>query len=112
MTDARVCARSGCGEDVVHRNLCGVDNRRTNLRLCTRSQNLCNRRCSSYSRKGLFKGVRKRGGRWQANIAIAEQHYYLGSYETLTEAAYAYDAAAQLHHGEFARLNFPDEAAI
>jgi hypothetical protein len=79
-----------------------IDNRRDNLRICTRLQNLCNRRPSKNSRS-RFKGVSlyARKGKWQA--AISGTH--LGYFDDEQDAAMAYDAAARILHGDFAATN-------
>ena len=92
---------------VDHRNHNGLDNRRTNLRLCTHGQNQANQ----VSRRGVsrFKGVHfaKANQKWCAQITIRQRQFYLGYHETEELAARAYDAAAIEHFGEFACLNFP-----
>jgi hypothetical protein len=95
---------------VDHRNGNGLDNRRANLRETTHAQNMANKRLYKNSTSG-FKGVtqRKRDGRWQAQIQCDKKHYHLGYFDTAEQAARAYDAAASLHFGEFARPNFPQE---
>lgn len=57
----------------------------------------------------MYKGVsfHKLTGRWSAQIGVNRRLHYLGLFDTPEQAAYAYDAAAKEHHGEFARLNFP-----
>lgn len=91
-----------------HINGDGLDNRRTNLRTCTHTQNLRNRRLQSNNTLG-FKGIRPRSGRWQAHISLNRQQRFLGTFDTAVEAAQAYDRAASELFGEFARFNFPDE---
>ncbi len=94
------------GMDVDHHNHDQLDNRRANLRVCTRSQNMANMRkrpgCSS-----RFKGVylEKRTGRWVARIRVNLQMIALGTFEQETRAARAYNVAAIEHFGEFALLN-------
>ena len=47
---------------------------------------------------------------WYAHIKVNKKLIWLGSYKSEIEAAKAYDKAALKYFGEFARLNFPDEA--
>jgi hypothetical protein len=89
---------------VDHRDGDGLNNRRTNLRLCTRSQNLGNSRCAPRNTSG-FKGVRfnRRIGRYYAQICVDHRSTYLGSYVTAEEAHAAYVRAAREKFGAFAR---------
>jgi hypothetical protein len=98
---------------VDHINGNGLDNRRANLREAEHRQNLMNQRRPRHNTSG-FKGVtlNKRTGKWEAQILPQGRHIRLGSFEDPEEAARAYDAAALLHFGEFARLNFPTPAEI
>lgn len=95
------------GVHVDHINGNRLDNRRCNLRLCTNEQN---RRNQKKQQNVKFKGVyrRKEDGKWEARIALNKQRIHLGRFETAEEAAAAYDRAAVLYHGQFARLNFGD----
>jgi len=93
---------------VDHINHNGLDNRKANLRLATKSQNAWN----SSGRRGRsgFKGVsfEKKTGLWRASIAYHGEKKYLGNFHDKREAAKAYDRAAKKYHGEFASLNFPE----
>lgn len=100
----------GPGQQCDHISGDKLDNRRANLRLCTVSQNVCNRPAQSNNWSGL-KGVSYVRGSWIARIGLNRKRYHIGCYRTATEAARAYDARAKELHGEFARLNFPEEAA-
>lgn len=91
----------------------GLNNRRKNLREASYLENSRN----SYGRrdhsKSGFKGVGwiKTTRKWRAQIREAGGRMrYLGYFVDPVEAAKAYDTAALVHFGEFARLNFPDEA--
>lgn len=91
--------------DVDHINGNGLDNRRENLRITTRAQNLAN----TAARVGTssFKGVclDKRTGRWKGQITVDGKNRSLGQYDTEEEAAAVYNAAALEAWGEYARLN-------
>lgn len=95
-------------KELDHLNADTLDNRKTNLRKATRSQNCCNRgrRSDSHSKfKGAF--FRKNVNKWQSSITIKKKRHYLGQFFTPEEAARAYDEKAKEFHGEFAHLNFP-----
>lgn len=88
----------------------GLNNTRSNLRLATYSQSLSNRR--GWSKRGLPKGVTpdsKRPGLFWARIRFHKKDYYLGTFRSQGEAAFAYDHAARLLRGEFAYVNNSDK---
>ncbi len=84
-----------------HINCNKLDNRRENLRVATRSQNMFNRTAQRNNRSGL-KGVTKRKGKWTARIQKDGIQYDLGLFNTPEEASTAYTEAAEQLHGEFA----------
>lgn len=93
-------------ELVDHKNGDTLDNRRLNLRLCTKSQNAQNRHVV-LAQSG-FKGViATKSGRWSAHITKNYRSRHIGTFDTKEEAALAYDAEAVRMFGEFANLNFP-----
>lgn len=102
----RLILRAPDGLVVDHINGDGLDNRRTNLRLCTQRENLLNRKVRS--RSG-FRGVTRTPAGWVARISDDGRKLQLGTFHCPIEAARAYDEAALAHHGAFAMLNFRDQ---
>lgn len=81
----------------------GLNNRRSNLRAATRSENNRNSRMQKNNRSGR-KGVsRARSGKWIARIAVDGRQIYLGRFQTMDDAHYAYCEASRKLHGEFGR---------
>ena len=104
----RLVAGVGNGSIVDHINRNKLDNRRSNLRLCTCQQNMFTREQQTNNQSG-YKGVCKvRTGNWQAQINYCGRAVYLGCYEDALSAAAAYDNAAKSLFGEYAFLNLPD----
>jgi hypothetical protein len=101
------------GLSVDHIDHDGLNNRRSNLRLGTQSQNLGNAR-NIRGGSSRFKGVTwsKIRRTWIAEIGVGGKMIYLGSFAVEEEAARAYDAAAVATWGEYACLNFPESEAV
>ena len=125
----RVVMDAPKGMDVDHINGNGLDNRKENLRICTRSQNSMNRKPRFDNPTG-YKGVQytpihkvkytsKKTGITTVHESKLSKPYraYLGDgkgghlqggcYATAEEAARARDLLAVEMHGEFVYLNFP-----
>jgi hypothetical protein len=98
------------GQVVDHINRDGLDNRKTNLRFCTRGENRRNAIGWPERRKSRFKGLSLNKGRWQVRIKLNRKTICLGTYADEVDAAKAYDRAAVVIHGDFARLNFTMES--
>lgn len=83
-----------------------LDNRKSNLRECTHSQNMSNRKIHKNNKSG-YKGVywSKSHEKWRSQIRKNNKRFFLGYFSDLIEAAKAYNKAAIKYHGEFARLN-------
>ncbi len=89
----------------------GLNNRRSNLRVATRAQNMQNRRKKAPA-ASRYKGVSfaapgplTTNGAWRARVQVGGRSIHLGRFATEEEAALAYNAAARTHFGEFACLN-------
>jgi hypothetical protein len=83
------------------------NNKISNLREATRSQNQSNRKPNKNSKSkylGVFMGRKS----WFSRIEKNGKSVYLGQFSLEEDAASAYDMAAILVHGSFARLNFPE----
>lgn len=92
-------------EEVDHINGNPLDNRRSNLRVASRAQNMANSigRCGSSKYKGVCR--KKQTGRWSAQIGQEGRGTHLGYFDKEEDAAAAYDQAAVSTYGEFAKTN-------
>lgn len=94
--------------DVVidHINHNGLDNRKSNLRICNNSQNLCNCNISKNNKSGC-KGVYWSNDRqkWCAQITINNKTKGLGRYNNYEDAVKARNEAAFKYYEEFANEN-------
>lgn len=93
---------------VDHHNNNGLDNRRENLREATKTQNNRNKPKNAVS--SIYKGVCYFKGKghkkkWLSKICVNYKQVYLGVHETEVLAAEAYNNAAIIYFGEFAKLN-------
>jgi hypothetical protein len=102
----------GCGPGELGDHCDGntLDNRRQNIRRCTRPQNAFNRRIRCDNQAG-YKGVYPVRNKWRAAIEHPGGREHLGYFRDPREAARAYDAAAKRLFGSFARLNFPQASS-
>lgn len=118
----RLIMRARPGQIIDHINGNPLDNRKKNLRFCTHSENMRNRGPEKISinkkkhRHG-FKGIIKNNKKnlknpWIALIQVNGKQTYSKYFKTPEEAARAYDELAKIHHGKFARLNFPDNEEL
>jgi len=87
-----------------HKNGDRLDNRRSNLRICTGSQNCMNRVATTKGTTG-YKGVTKIRNKYRANIKLEGKKIHLGYFNDVKEAALVYNKAAKKYFGEFALLN-------
>ena len=84
-----------------------VNNKKSNLRICTKAQN--NRNTSSHKNStSKYLGVTydKARSKWNAQLMVNGKRVLTKRFPTEIEAAKAYDAAAIEHVGQYANLNF------
>lgn len=94
------------GMYVDHINGDKLDNRKSNLRVCTNAQNSANQQLRAANTSG-YKGVTldKRRGKWIAQIRINYKNNFLGYFDDKIEAAQAYNRKAKEVWGEYAKIN-------
>lgn len=97
----RRIANTPNGLDTDHRSGDTLDNRRANLRPCTRSQNAANAKLRTDNTSGA-KGVRQKGDKWEAFIRVNYRMIYLGLYHAKGAAVSARRDAERALFGEFA----------
>lgn len=101
----RVIMQTPAGICPDHINGNGLDNRRSNLRNCTRQQNRMNSK-SNTKTASEYKGIRRhRVGTWEARIMAGGKRIQIGHFAREEDAAQAYNFVALELHGEFARFN-------
>ena len=89
---------------VDHINRNPLDNRASNLREVSHTQNQYNKVSPNpHGYKGVTWRDRK-ANPWIAKIRVAGQRINLGSFPTKEQAAAAYEAACLKYHGEYAQL--------
>lgn len=100
-----------CSDDEIvdHINGNKSDNRRSNLRICTHSQNSMNRHTTSHNKCGKV-GVTYRAykNKYEAYIYVNGKNIYLGCYTDKDDAIKARIKAEQKYYGEFAET-YSDE---
>lgn len=79
-----------------------LNNRRSNIRICTPAQNNYNAKLASSNTTG-YKGVSFRPDKKRYIVRVGKT--YLGLFESITDAAKAYNKQALIQYGEYARLN-------
>jgi hypothetical protein len=100
-----------CPKDMVvdHINGDTLDNRKENLRICTKLQNQYNQKKHKGNMHSKYKGVTFRkelkSKPWEAFIYANRTHKRLGYFAIEAQAAEAYNKAAKELYGQFCKLN-------
>lgn len=87
------------GEIVDHINRNKLDNRRSNLRIVTPSQNQMNKGHQKNNKSG-YVGVFRNGKSWSAQISVNRDQKYLGTYRDIKDAVRARNEAVREYFGE------------
>lgn len=91
-------------EQVDHKDRNGLNNCRSNIRICSRSENMINRVLkNSTGFRGVF--LIRKTGRFTGAIQVGKKRIRVGCFKTAKEAAAAYNVKAKEMHGAFAVLN-------
>ena len=86
---------------VDHKNTNKGDDRWSNLREASHSQNQANRNIQKNNTSG-FKGVNlTNDGKWEARVYFNKKKYYLGRFDDICDANNAVMAKREEVHGEF-----------
>lgn len=97
------------GQIVDHINRNKLDNRRSNLRICTINESNRNRGIINFKHRqeiiSQYKGVWWDKSKWRTAITVNNKKIYLGRYDIERDAAIAYNTAARIFFGEHACLN-------
>ena len=100
------------GQCVDHIDRDTLNNRRSNLRLCTQAENSRHRAKGPRSRSKYIGVTRMTSAAgtvsWQARFNTKPKAVQLGTYDTEVEAAQAYDVYVQARGGRQKNLNFPE----
>lgn len=99
---SRVYTHAPENMEIDHINGNPLDNRKVNLRLVTRVQNMANKKVMQDKRYGLPKGVYKGKNGYQASLCHKGRRYSLGQYSTISLAEAAYKKKAEELHGKYA----------
>lgn len=102
----REIMKAPAGKLVDHINGVVSDNRKSNLRVCSASENMRNRK-TAYNCKSGYKGVYWRADKkkWACYIKINGKSRIFHMTDNLKEGAHIYNQWASQLFGEFARLN-------
>lgn len=90
--------------DHIHGNESKMDNRSSNLRLVTKSQNNINTGLRSNNKSGVT-GVCFQGNKWNSYIGVNGKHIILGRFDNFDDAVKARKEAENKYYGEYSYDN-------
>ena len=82
------------------------DNRKSNLRICTRKQNQRNRTVLNKNSTSGYRGISwdKAREKWTAQLSLNYKHIYLGRFVDINDARRVVQEAIKKYHKEFSNL--------
>lgn len=96
--------------DHIHGSKTCLDNRKSNLRCATVSQNGMNKKLSAYSTSGVTGvGFDAKRNKWRARIKVNKFDMHLGYFETKEEAIHARQLAEDKYFGEYSYRKSQEE---
>lgn len=99
---------TNCPDDMIADHINGnkLDNRKSNLRICTKQQNAMNCKVSKNNTSGVT-GVtwNKQNNNWIAQISINRKNIHIGSFDKFEDAKKARREAEDKYFGEYAYSN-------
>lgn len=109
----RIIIDAPSGYEVDHINLNPLDNRKSNLRVCTHQQNQCNQPLQKNNTSGVT-GVNYYAprGKYRARIKFFQKELHLGYFDTFLEAVQARDIGMKNLFGDFGRYSESPPPAI
>ena len=102
----RIILGVSSGVTIDHKDRDGLNNQKSNLRICSNAQNQQNKigwGKSGY--KGVYLVRYKENISYRATIQVNKKQIHLGYFKTSEAAAIAYNNAALKYFGRFARIN-------
>lgn len=95
------------GMQTDHINGDGLDNRQSNLRICTNQQNSMGHKKKIKNKTSKFRGVSwlKDRQKWRSVIMFNQKQTHLGHFHSEGDAAFAYNKKAKELFGKWAQLN-------
>jgi hypothetical protein len=91
---------AGADQLVDHANRNSLDNRRSNIRIATHSQNMVNKPLPK--NKWGFPGIAPHRRKWKAQMKVSGKRVTIGLFASKEEASAAYIAARKKQWGDFA----------
>lgn len=93
------------GMDVDHENNDTLDNRESNLRIVTESNNSKNRKGRNRNNKSGYRNVCYVNGKWIVQMQVDGKNKRIGSFDDVHEAGKYADEMRKKYYGEFAGKN-------